>query len=63
MKKRTKMINIAYFWHVKLSPDHNICLIQEFNNIQGVPFPKVAPKYFFSEAFSFSFSFSFKNKK
>jgi len=28
-----KIINIAYFWHVELSFDHNICLIQKFYNI------------------------------
>jgi len=23
-KKQKKIINIAYFWHVELSPDHNL---------------------------------------
>jgi len=33
IQKTKKIINIAYFWHVELSSNHNICLIQEFYNI------------------------------
>jgi len=32
-KNEKKKINIAYFWHIELSSDQNICLIQEFYNI------------------------------
>jgi len=31
-KNQKKIIDIAYFWHVELSSDHNIFLIQEFYN-------------------------------
>jgi len=36
-KKQKKIINIVYFWHVELSSDYNIYLIQEFYNILGGP--------------------------
>jgi len=31
--KNDKIKIITYFWHIELSPDHNICLTQEFYNV------------------------------
>jgi len=31
--KNEKIINIIYFWHIEISSGYNICLIQEFYDI------------------------------